>query len=160
MREAVHRILFVWPYLQYLELAIENLRKMRDRGYEISVLVGGNRQDVSYYHANRGGIDFHLVPSIDVFGFLTKTPYPIFVRVASLIKNIRPDVVHINSHLFVSSYQVARAAKSLDLPTVLTVHGTIAERGLFLNLMQELWPQESQMPFKKVRTLDEQVSGY
>ena len=47
--------------------------------------------------------------------------------------------MHINSHLFLSNYQVARAARSLKIPFVLAVHGFNVKRNLVIDIIQAVY---------------------
>lgn len=131
-------ILFVWPYLHYPEVAIEFLQRVRDRGHKASVLLAkmDGALRAKFFSS---GIDFYFVPSFDIVSWFTQTPYPVFRSVSTCVKAINPDVIHVNSHLFLCNYQVVRAAYSMKVPSVVTVHGFMAERGFVLNALQEIY---------------------
>jgi glycosyltransferase involved in cell wall biosynthesis len=131
-------ILFVWAYWQYPEVAMEFLQKVRERGHELSVLVGkkGENIDVS---PPVDGIDIHFAASVDIGSRIASTPYPILRNVSPYVKMVNPDVVHVNSHLFLSSYQAIEAAVSQGIPSVVTVHGFSVRRGLATNTLQAVY---------------------
>lgn len=118
-------------------MALEFLRRVADRGHRVSVLMSKG----SWWRENfvGDGIDFYFAPSSDVFSVFTGTPYPILRGVSYFVKRVKPDVVHVHSHLFVSSYQAVRAARSVGVPSVVTVHGVMARRNWFLDGLQKLY---------------------
>ncbi len=85
------------------------------------------------------GIDVYFAQSWDFILLLTGIPYPIFRDVGRWIREIKPDVVHINSHLFFCSYQATHASRSFGIPAVLTVHGFVASRGAFYSQLQQVY---------------------
>jgi glycosyltransferase involved in cell wall biosynthesis len=52
---------------------------------------------------------------------------------------LKPDVVHAESHLFLSTVQAVNMSKKLGLPCVVTVHGVFADRGFAINFAQEAY---------------------
>lgn len=67
------------------------------------------------------------------------TEYPYLPSLARLLREISPDIVQIQSHIFLTSIQAVMAASRLGIPCVVTVHGVSARRGLLLNLAQSLY---------------------
>ena len=114
------------------------MRNLAERGNKISVLLGGQE-----HLANAGdrndGIEFHRLPTLNLLSWVTGTPYPILRGVSSHVRRINPDLVHVHSHLFLSSYQAVRATHSIGMPSVVTIHGVTAQRGWFLNLYQQAY---------------------
>jgi len=131
-------ILFVWPYLHYPEVAMEFLQKIRDRGHRVSVLLAKMDGSIQTKFFN-SKIDFHFAPSWNIISRFTRTPYPVFRSASTYVKAVNPDVVHVNSHLFLCNYQVIKAAYSMGIPSVVTVHGFMAERGFVLDTLQEIY---------------------
>ena len=127
-------ILYVWSYWQYPQVALEFVERLSRRGHQVSVLLS-NSENVENI-PNQAGIDFHFVPKLDVFSVFTGTPYPVFLGASSYIEAIDPDIVHVNSHLFLTSYQALRSSVPLGIPSVLTVHGFAARRGRVVNALQ------------------------
>lgn len=62
--------------------------------------------------------------------------YPYLPGLPAEIAMLRPDVVHAESHLFLTTVQAVRKARKLDLPSVVSVHGVFADRGFALNFAQ------------------------
>jgi glycosyltransferase involved in cell wall biosynthesis len=135
--ESLH-ILFVSAYWHYPEVMLEFVEKVRKRGHKVSVFLGDfpRRLDCQYLD---GDVDFYFPSKCEALSVITRTPYPILKDVKTFLRQLRPDVVHINSHLFLSNYQVARAARSLRIPFVVTVHGFAVRRGLIVEILQEVY---------------------
>jgi len=131
-------ILFVWAYWQYPQVALEFLQKIKKRGHKISVLLGKKHGEIEKGFVD-DGIDFHFAPSWDFGPNILGSPYPIFKNVSSCIKMVDPDVVHINSHLFFSNYQVSKATHLMKISSVVTVHGIMAKRDLIVNASQGIY---------------------
>lgn len=131
-------ILFVWSYWQYPKVALEFLEKVKAKGHKVSVLLGDFEGEFDPKRFD-GDIDFHFASKWNVLSRFTGTPYPVFRNVANCLRMVCPDVVHINSHLFLSNYQAARAARSLGIPFVVTVHGVMVRRSLVLDALQGLY---------------------
>lgn len=147
-------ILYVWAYWHYHNVSVDGLmRNLAQRGNRVTVLLGeqGNFNTVGKRNA---GIDFRSLPALDFLSRIMGTPYPILRGVSSHVRRIDPDLVHVHSHLFLSSYQAVRAAHSLELPSVVTVHGVTAQRGWLLNLSQQAYLRTvSRMLFRKVAAI-------
>ena len=62
--------------------------------------------------------------------------YPYLPNLSSVLKSIKPDIIHAHSHLFLTTFSAVKEAKKLRLPSVVTVHGVSAERGTFTNFAQ------------------------
>jgi glycosyltransferase involved in cell wall biosynthesis len=133
-------ILFVSAYWYYPEVMLEFVEKVRRRGHKVSVFLGDFHGQLNYQYLDVD-VDFYFPSKWDALSKITGTPYPVFKGVANCIKQLAPDVVHINSHLFLSNYQVARAARSLRIPFVVTVHGFAVRRGLIIDMLQQVYLQ-------------------
>ena len=130
-------ILYSWAYWQYPEVAIEFLERIKNRGNRVSVLLGSNYPNLNEKYNSVG--NFYFLPSLDLGTSFLRSPYPILRNVSNFIKKLNPDIVHVNSHLFYSNFQVTKASLEQNIPTVATIHGLIAKRGKGLNLVQELY---------------------
>jgi glycosyltransferase involved in cell wall biosynthesis len=131
-------ILFVSAYWHYPEVMLEFVDKVRKKGHKVSVFLGDPQGKLDPKYLD-GDVDFYFPSKLDSLSRITGTPYPVFRDVKSCLRRLRPDVVHINSHLFLSNYQVARAARSLRFPFVVTVHGFMVRRGLVIDMLQEVY---------------------
>jgi len=131
-------ILSVGVYWHYPQVALEFLQMVQKKGHKVSVLLG-NGEGASHEELFDNDIDFFFAPKWDFLSKITGTPYPIFKNVSSWIKMVNPDIVHVNSHLFFSNYQAMRASSSLDIPSVVTIHGFMVSRSLTLNALQVVY---------------------
>lgn len=126
------------------------MRNLAERGNRITVLLGKQNNFTDTGKRNVG-IDFHILPTLDFLSRITGTPYPILRDVSSYVRRIDPDLVHVHSHLFLSSYQAVRAAHSMGIPSVVTIHGVTAQRGLLLNFSQQTYLRTiARMLFREV----------
>jgi glycosyltransferase involved in cell wall biosynthesis len=62
--------------------------------------------------------------------------YPYLPTLPKLIKELKPDIIHAESQLFLPSYQAISTASKLNIPSVLTIHGVFADRGFLTNNAQ------------------------
>ena len=114
------------------------MRNLANRGHSISVLLGRQGNFLGAGKRN-DGIDFHDLPTLDFLSMIIGIPYPILRDVSSYIRKIDPDLVHVHLHLFLSNYQTVRTAHSMEIPSVVTIHGVTAQRGWFLNFSQQTY---------------------
>jgi len=129
---------------------LEFLQKIRERGHKISVLLGGWEGATGENFAEND-IDFYFASTRDVFSSITGTPYPILRNVSHYIRMVDPDVVHVNSHLFLSSYSAVDASHLMGIPSVVTVHGVMVKRGLILDVLQGIYLRTvARLLFEKV----------
>jgi glycosyltransferase involved in cell wall biosynthesis len=119
---------------------LEFVDKVRKRGHKVSVFLGAFQRRFNYQYLD-GDIGFYFPPTWDALSKITGTPYPVFKGVETYLSQLAPDIVHINSHLFLSNYQIARAARSLRIPFVVTVHGFAVRRGLIIDTLQKVYLQ-------------------
>ena len=75
------------------------------------------------------GINFKLDGAI--------SDYPFLPNLASVLKNMNPDIVHAHSHLFLPTFTAIKEAKKLRLPSVLTVGGVSVVRDTYINFIQQ-----------------------
>jgi glycosyltransferase involved in cell wall biosynthesis len=61
---------------------------------------------------------------------------PYLPALPTFLRGLGPDIVHAHSHLFLANLQAIRAAHRLHIPSVLSVHGVMAQRGNLLNFSQ------------------------
>ncbi|MDA4124027.1 MAG: glycosyltransferase family 4 protein [Thaumarchaeota archaeon] len=65
--------------------------------------------------------------------------YPLIPSLDTEISSCNPGLIDAHSHLFLPSFQAIRIAKKLGIPSVLTVHGVMAQRDNVTNLLQEAY---------------------
>jgi glycosyltransferase involved in cell wall biosynthesis len=64
--------------------------------------------------------------------------YPFLLGLKPALRQMRPDIIDCQSHLFLTAPQSVSAARQLGIPVVITINGIIASRGLLLNSAQKL----------------------
>lgn len=65
--------------------------------------------------------------------------YPFLPKLAKEIRESKPEIIHCESHLFLTTVQALEAAKKFRIPSVVTIHGVIARRNIAVNLAQYLY---------------------
>lgn len=65
--------------------------------------------------------------------------YPYLPGLPAEIERLKPQIVHAESHLFLTTVQAVKKAKRLGLPSVVTVHGVLADRGVAINFAQHVY---------------------
>lgn len=121
----------------------------RDYFYELSARQASKSHEIDVVTWNRSsncaeevvedGFVVHRLPGLNIsFGRIVQE-YPYLPRLPAEIEKLKPDVVHAESHLFLTTVQAVRKAKRLRLPCVVTVHGVFAERGLALDFAQNVY---------------------
>lgn len=66
----------------------------------------------------------------------SSSKYPFFLELTQSISRLSPDIIDCQSHLFLTTAQAVSAARKLHIPSVVTVHGVIADRGFMWNWAQ------------------------
>jgi glycosyltransferase involved in cell wall biosynthesis len=121
----------------------------RDYFYELSAqqVKRGHKVDVLTWKKNGGfseekvaeGFVVHRLPGLNLgFGGVVED-YPFIPGLSDVIERLRPDVVHAESHLFLTSIQAVRRARKLGVPCVVTVHGVFAERSFAVDSVQRAY---------------------
>ncbi|MHA1676313.1 MAG: glycosyltransferase family 4 protein [Candidatus Njordarchaeales archaeon] len=67
------------------------------------------------------------------------TEYPLIPNLGKFIKIEDPDIMHAHSHLFLTTLSSIGAAKKLGIPSIVSVHGVIAERDFLTNALQRTY---------------------
>ena len=121
----------------------------RDYFYELSArqIKIGHRVDVVTWKKNGGlsemempeGFVAHRLPGLNLSAETVVQDYPYIPSLPSTIEILNPEVVHVESHLFLTAVQAVRKARELKIPCVITVHGIFAERGKAVNLVQSMY---------------------
>ena len=68
------------------------------------------------------GVNLRLLPAISEF--------PVLFGMDEALRELKPDLIQAHSHLFPSTLQAIRVARSRNLPIVVTVRWLIAKRGM------------------------------
>lgn len=121
----------------------------KDFFFELSIFQvnQGHKVDVITWNKNNRKSEEQIIHNFNVHRLKAITipllnniiDFPFFLKLEKKIKDINPDLIHIESHLFISSYQTVKIAKKMKIPCILTVHGVRAERNFFLNLLQTIY---------------------
>lgn len=119
------------PYHSY-ELSL----RQATRRHRVTVITWTPQRTAHWEKVTRGfdvcrskGMNFKLDGAI--------SEYPFLPNLSSVLRNIKPDIIHAHSHLFLPTFTAVKAAKKLRLPSVLTVGGVSAERDAFINFVQQ-----------------------
>ena len=106
------------------------------RGHKVTVMTwarekNANREKIAkrFKVCRLRGINFRLNGKI--------SEYPYLPNLSSALENIKPDIIHAHSHLFLTTFSAVKESKKLGLPSVVTVHGVSAERDAFTNFAQQ-----------------------
>jgi glycosyltransferase involved in cell wall biosynthesis len=67
------------------------------------------------------------------------TDYPYLPNLPEKMKKLKPEIVHGESHLFLTTIQAIRIATRLGIPSVVTVHGVIAKRSIAVDFVQNVY---------------------
>lgn len=104
-------------------------------GHEVHVLTWSKNGKYSEEKVTEGFIVYRL-PGLNfcIDGVIQEYPY--LPGLPAEIEMLRPEIVHAESHLFLTTVQAVRKARSLGSPSVVTVHGVFADRGVAVNLAQ------------------------
>jgi glycosyltransferase involved in cell wall biosynthesis len=109
-----------------------------ERGHDVDV-ISWRRNGACSEERVAEGFTIHRLNGLNLnFGGLIQE-YPYLPELPSKLEELRPDVVHGESHLFLPTVQAVRKAKKLGLPCVVTVHGVFADRGGVVNLAQKAY---------------------
>lgn len=81
----------------------------------------------------------HRLNGVNLVPACGKQDYPFLPGLPLKLEQVKPEVVHGESHLFLPTIQALRKAKNLKIPCVITVHGVFADRGFSINTAQNLY---------------------
>lgn len=119
--------------------AIEMARRMSRRGHE-TTLVAWNKKSPSLNSIERiDGVEIWRLAGVNLRLAGHITDYPYAPRMSNALKQIDPDIVHVRSHLFMTSIQAVKSAISQKRSVIVTVHGVMAKRQLFINMLQKAY---------------------
>lgn len=108
------------------------------KGYDVDIITWARngkgcikRVPEGFYIHRLYGLNFSLGDAV--------REYPYLPGLSREIELLKPDIIHAESHLFLTSFQAVRKARRLGLPCVVSVHGVFADRGFGANLAQHLY---------------------
>ena len=126
-----------YPYMPR-DYFYELSSKQAEKGHEIHVITWGRaRENTIEKVSNKFFI--HRLIGLNLVAGLSIENYPYLINLNNTIKEINPDIIHAESHLFLPSLQALMIAKKMHIPCVVSVHGVLADRGFFINLLQKLY---------------------
>lgn len=120
------------PFDYFYELSARQAKK----GHEVNVITW-NRNACCPLEVVAPGFSVHRLSGLDFSIFRTYQNYPFLPGLGAKISLLAPNLVHIESHLFLPSIQAINEAKKKGLPCVLTIHGVFADRGFAANIVQK-----------------------
>jgi len=111
-----------------------------ERGHQVDVLSWRKKGKCSEKKVTEG-FNIHRLNGFNLFFGSLIEEYPYLPELSSKLENLRPDIVHAESHLFLTTVQAVRKAKRSGLPCVVSVHGVFADRGSIINSAQRFYLQ-------------------
>lgn len=121
----------------------------RDYFFELSVrqVKAEHEVDVLTWNKNKHPLEENVSDGFTIYrlaGFNFSmdgviTDYPYLPSLPQKIEKLKPEIIHGESHLFLTTVQAVKAAKKLGVPSVVTVHGVIAKRSVAVNLAQYVY---------------------
>jgi len=107
------------------------------KGHNFTVITW-NKSDSSL-EREKGNVTVYRLPGINLSRIGIRTDYPYLPTLPSLLRSLEFDVLHANSHLFLTTVSAIMEAKRMRKPAVLTVHGVTAARGFKVNMLQQIY---------------------
>ena len=121
------RILFVsdtyYPHINGVYYFVCRIGPMlQDEGHEVAVIAPSESMSSSYKKIDN--LNVYRLPSFSVIFYPTiRLPFPFLkkYRLKKIIKNFKPDIIHIQDH-FIISKAVVRLNRKLKIPIIATNH--------------------------------------
>jgi len=118
--------------------SLYNITKLQSFfGHKLTVICWNKSNKTVYEKINKNykiirlkGVNFALKPLVHA------SAYPYIPNLNRLIKNNDFDLIHAHSHLFLTTYSAVKTAHSLGIPSIVTIHGVMAKRDFFTNILQ------------------------
>jgi hypothetical protein len=121
------------PRDYFYELSAQQVKM----GHSVDVITWCKRASASEERVDKNFTVHRLAGvNLDLGGLVQD--YPFLPELPSRLEIIRPEIIHGESHLFLPSIQSIRKAIKLGLPSVVSIHGVLAERNLVINYAQPL----------------------
>jgi len=119
--------------------SLKSAKWMSRRGHETAIVTWNKRKSSSNLVENIDGVEIWRLAGVNFKLNNYITEYPFALGMANALRHIEPDIIHAESHLFLTTVQAIRNAKKLGLPIVVTVHGVFADRGFAVNFAQHVY---------------------
>lgn len=119
--------------------SLELAKRMARKGHR-SVIITWNKRNPSLNMVeNIDGVELWRLAGVNFKLNNHITEYPFALGMTDALRHIKPDIIHAESHLFLTTVQAVRKARRIGLPSVVTVHGVFADRGVALNFAQYIY---------------------
>lgn len=119
--------------------AVELARRIAERGYETKIITWNRRNPSTNEVENINGVETWRLAGLNLELKNHITAYPFTPKMNVALREMRPDLIHVHSHLFLTSFQAVKNGIRNGTPVVVTIHGVMAERRLFINSMQKTY---------------------
>ena len=107
-------------------------------GHEVDVLTWNKSKRLPAEKIAEGFTIYRLQGfNLSIKGVITDYPY--LPSLPQKIEKLNPEIIHAESHLFLTTIQAVKKARRLHIPSVVTVHGVMAKRGAAVNLTQQTY---------------------
>jgi len=137
------RILMVFPYVTYPDILFETyIKTISKKNHEIIIITKKNDNIIKYQIKNKykfNSIKLILIKCINFSFPYILYNFPIHLNVKSIINYIKPDIIHVNNLPFFSTVQYIHAAKKLNIPSIVHVHGVIGQKNILINYAQKIF---------------------
>jgi len=119
--------------------SLELAKNMSKLGHEVSIVTWNKANPSSNKIENIESVMIWRLAGVNFKfdGYITE--YPFVPNMSFALNQIKPDIVHAHSHLFLTTYQAVRYCVNQRKPLVLSVRGVIAERQHLINLIQKIY---------------------
>ena len=128
-------------HIFYPDIRSDYLLELSERqtafGHKVSVLTWNKSKRKNEVYSDSlkilrlPGVNFSIKGMFEAFPYIPSLPQE--------ISRIKPDIVHAESHLFLTSYQAIMRAKKLGIRSVVTVHGVMAKRNIMVDCAQHVY---------------------
>jgi glycosyltransferase involved in cell wall biosynthesis len=130
------KVLFVQPYFTFSSVFRESLPgNLARHGHDVHV-VGYVRDRSKVESFDDNLINLHLADAVSLSISNKIKEFPYFLNLDDLVKQISPDIIHINNLPFLTTFQSVKIAKKLGIPSVVHVHGVIGKSNNILDFAQ------------------------
>ena len=127
----------VYPYVTFVDVLIETYpMTLAERGHNIVIVTSKNEELEKYSQKN---LSFRTLNDLSISIPQLIISFPYLISLEETIKQLEPDIVHINNLPFLTTLQSTRVAKRLGITSIVHVHGVIAKINRVLNATQYLY---------------------
>ena len=134
------KILFIQPYISFNGVLSDTLPgQLARKGHQIEVISYIRKKNAQNMVSEQPNIRFTLIDALSISIPFFVTEFPYFLNLENVIKQIKPDIIHINNLPFLTTLQSVMLAKKMNIKSIVQVHGVMGGRGLVLNLAQKAY---------------------